>query len=182
MSGLRAAGLLLAAGFKVTVLEARNRIGGRIQQNNELGVPVDIGASWIHGTRGNPFVALAEKAETTTVACSAVESVCDRNGQWLAPGLARKYYIEVWEILEMAMEKSRNEFSSLPDSEKLVDFFRQEVEIRRSAAKQPKVYESLMMQIVEMWGAFMGNEFEKQSLKNLWLEAGLEGGKFDLAL
>jgi hypothetical protein len=34
-----------------------------------------------------------------------------------------------------------------------------------------------MLQIVEMWGAFMGNECENLSLKNLWLDVGLEGGK-----
>jgi hypothetical protein len=40
----------------------------------------------------------------------------------------------------------------------------------------------LMLQIVEMWGAFMGDECENQSLKNIWLDAGLEGGNFDFAI
>ena len=61
MSGLRAAGLLVTAGFEVTILEARDRIGCRIQQSSHFGLPVDIGASWMHGTRDNPFVALAEE-------------------------------------------------------------------------------------------------------------------------
>jgi phytoene dehydrogenase-like protein len=181
VSGLRAAGLLLAAGLKVTVLEARNRIGGRIQQSSELGLPIDVGASWIHGTQGNPFVALAEKTRTTTVACGAVDSICDVNGGWLSCDLARNHYSEVWEILETAMEKSRNEYPSLSNSSKMMDFFRQEVGKRLSEAQQPEAYESFMVQIVEMWGAFMGNECENQSLKNLWLEAGLEGGTFDFA-
>lgn len=33
-----------------------------------------------------------------------------------------------------------------------------------------------MMQIVEMWGAFMGSDCETQGMKNLYLDAGLEGG------
>ena len=76
----------------------------------------------------------------------------------------------------MAMDESRKETTSLPDSAKMMDFFRQEVESRCSQTKQPEVYESLMVQIVEMWGAFMGGECETQGLKNLWLDAGLEGG------
>ena len=178
VSGLRAAGLLVATGFKVTVLEARDRIGGRIQQSSQFGLPVDIGASWLHGTRDNPFVALAEETRTTTIACGAVYSICNSNGVWLSRDAARHHYEEVWEILEMAIEKSRKESALLSNSSKMMDFFRQEVEKRRSEAKKPELYESLMMQIVEMWGAFMGDECENQSLKNLWLEGGLEGGKF----
>ncbi|KAH8598250.1 flavin-containing amine oxidase [Bisporella sp. PMI_857] len=181
VSGLRAAGLLAVAGFEVTVLEARDRIGGRIHQSSQFDVLMDVGASWIHGTHGNPLVALAEKARSTTVACGAVDSICVSNGDWLSPDLARHYYVEVWEILQMAMEKSKIEFASISDSEKMMDFFRQEVGRRRSQVAQPEAYEALMLKIVEMWGAFMGNECENQSLKNLWLDAGLEGDNLLLA-
>lgn len=80
--------------------------------------------------------------------------------------------------MEMAIEKSRKESASLSDSERMMDFFRQEVGRRRSQAEQPETYENLMMKIVEMWGAFMGDECENQSLKSLWVDAGLEGGRF----
>ena len=176
VSGLRAAELLNIAGFHVTILEARDRIGGRIHQSSRFGPLIDLGASWIHGTQHNPVVHLAEKAESTTVACGAVHSICDSNGIWLSSDTARHYYEEVWDILEMAIDKSRKETASLPDSAKMMDFFRQEVGRRRSQAEQPEAYESLMVQIVEMWGAFMGSECETQGLKNLWLDAGLEGG------
>ena len=182
VSGLRAAGLLATAGFQVTVLEARDRIGGRIHQSARFGPLIDLGASWIHGTEHNPIVHLAEKARSTTVACGAVHSICDSRGVWLSSNTARRYYEEVWEILEMAIDKSRKETASLPDSAKMMDFFRQEVERRRSQAKQPEDYESLMVQIVEMWGAFMGSECETQGLKNMSLDAGLEGGILALSL
>jgi monoamine oxidase len=60
MSGLAAAHGLARAGRAVTVLEARDRIGGRIWTVDRLGFPLDLGASWIHGTDGNPLTGLAD--------------------------------------------------------------------------------------------------------------------------
>ena len=61
-AGLAAAQHLAAAGQQVAVLEARDRIGGRAWTSDALGAPVDLGASWIHGTTGNPLVPLARAA------------------------------------------------------------------------------------------------------------------------
>jgi NADPH-dependent 2,4-dienoyl-CoA reductase/sulfur reductase-like enzyme len=41
-AGLRCADILLQHGFKVTILEARNRLGGRVGQSWHLGHPVDL--------------------------------------------------------------------------------------------------------------------------------------------
>ena len=55
MAGLVAARILHDTGFEVQVLEARSRLGGRIWTVSNLGGPVDMGASWIHGMYGNPL-------------------------------------------------------------------------------------------------------------------------------
>jgi len=62
MAGLAAARSLADAGYEVTVLEARDRTGGRIWTDTSLGFPLELGAGWIHGITGNPLVTLAQSA------------------------------------------------------------------------------------------------------------------------
>lgn len=66
ISGLAAAKKLKEKGFNVIVLEAQDKVGGRIRTNRSLGVAFDEGASWIHGTNGNPITALAGQAGMNT--------------------------------------------------------------------------------------------------------------------
>jgi polyamine oxidase len=65
MAGLAAARALQRAGRKVIVLEARERIGGRIKTDRTLGFAAELGANWVHGRTGNPLIALAEGSGTT---------------------------------------------------------------------------------------------------------------------
>lgn len=68
MAGLTAAQDLTQAGHTVTVIEGRERTGGRLHSSRLWpDAVVDLGASWIHGTKGNPVTALAQRAGATTV-------------------------------------------------------------------------------------------------------------------
>ena len=67
MAGAAAARELADAGVDVRVVEARNRIGGRIHSDSAWGPPVELGAAWIHALRGNPLVPLAKEAGLTLV-------------------------------------------------------------------------------------------------------------------
>lgn len=68
MAGLAAARTLHDRGVAVTLLEARDRIGGRVWTSRDWpDVPVDLGASWIHGVRGNPLTALADASGASRV-------------------------------------------------------------------------------------------------------------------
>jgi polyamine oxidase len=61
MAGLGAARYLQDKGQPVLVLEARDRLGGRVHTDHSWGVPLDLGASLIHGSEGNPMVELAQR-------------------------------------------------------------------------------------------------------------------------
>ena len=67
-AGLIAAGDLLAAGRRVRLLEARDRVGGRIWTRREPGVavPIELGAEFIHG-RAPVTEALLEQAGTAVI-------------------------------------------------------------------------------------------------------------------
>ncbi|SPM32424.1 Monoamine oxidase [Mycobacterium rhizamassiliense] len=62
VAGLAAARSLTDAGWPVRVIEARDRIGGRVYTNRDWGVPIEMGASWIHGTTNDPLMELARSA------------------------------------------------------------------------------------------------------------------------
>ncbi len=57
ISGLAAARALVSKGLRVKIIEARDRIGGRIHSVDGF----DYGAHWIHGTEGNPLTNLAHQ-------------------------------------------------------------------------------------------------------------------------
>ena len=83
MAGLGAARALAKAGTQVTVIEARDRIGGRTHTSHLWpDLAVDMGASWIHGTTGNPMTALARKVGVTLTPTSYKRSAAfDAAGQ-----------------------------------------------------------------------------------------------------
>jgi monoamine oxidase len=53
IAGLAAASRLRRAGIPCVVLEARDRVGGRLHTVDLAGVPVDLGGSSIHHPIGN---------------------------------------------------------------------------------------------------------------------------------
>ena len=66
MAGAAAANALRSAGTEVTVLEARNRIGGRIHTDHSMGLPIDLGAAWIHKPTNNPLIKLSGDFKVAT--------------------------------------------------------------------------------------------------------------------
>ena len=78
VSGMGAAKEVKAQGCNVTVLEARNRTGGRINTETMGSTKVDMGASWIHGIgpglgndpkylgKNNPIYTIAQDSKIAT--------------------------------------------------------------------------------------------------------------------
>lgn len=76
MAGLAAARALRNEGIEVEVIEGNDRVGGRIWTSFQWpDVPIDLGASWIHGLKGNPITDLAKEAGATLATTSYDSSV-----------------------------------------------------------------------------------------------------------
>lgn len=61
-AGLGATRRLLAAGYSVACLEARDRVGGRAHTDTgQLGVPWDLGCHWLHHAEVNPLIGYARQ-------------------------------------------------------------------------------------------------------------------------
>ena len=87
IAGLAAAHKLTSVGLSVTVFEGRDRIGGRIHTDLSAGYAADLGASWLHGTNGNPLTPLVDQLGMQSVVYS--EDIVTRSG-------GRKLQISEW--------------------------------------------------------------------------------------
>lgn len=88
MAGLTAANLLQAFGIRTKILEARDRVGGRIWTDRSWpGIPIDMGASWLNGASTNPLLPLARdlRVRTTLADYDAPSQVYDTRGKRIAP-------------------------------------------------------------------------------------------------
>lgn len=81
ISGLSCACKLKQSGKDVLVLEAKERIGGRLHSTHE-GDVFDLGASWIHGIEGNPIWEIAQKNNIQTAVFNYIDpDFIHENGQ-----------------------------------------------------------------------------------------------------
>ncbi|KAF2628537.1 amine oxidase [Macroventuria anomochaeta] len=160
VAGLRCADVLLKHGAKVTIFEGRNRVGGRFCQGKVGEHLVDLGPNWIHGTDNNPILDLANETNTTTM-------------NWDAENTEL-----VWSIIEQAMKHSNAECATIDLEKSLYNFFEEAVgklytDVKEDEAKKKK--RETILQMSEMWGAFVGSEIQKQSLKFFWMEECIDG-------
>jgi len=140
----------------VLVLEARNRIGGRICPGNNRfnGTPVDLGASWIHGMDTNPLAEYARELKLNldvtnnpNLTSGEAFEIYDSKGERINPDIQR----DLRSKFEQITERGRN---IVEESEH--DLSMEEM-ILRSSKKE-------------------GHEFKAEEMHFVdWLKAGLEG-------
>jgi monoamine oxidase len=84
IAGLVAARQLTEAGVRVTLLEARDRLGGRIYTESTGEFPVELGAEFVHG-RPNEILSLAAEGATPIVPVQG-HFRQKTNGEWADAG------------------------------------------------------------------------------------------------
>jgi monoamine oxidase len=107
IAGLGAAQDLAAAGFDVIVIEARDRIGGRLDTARPAGwpIPVELGASWIHDVEASDLAERAERLGIATAPFDYRQSALQSGRLVSDPGaLAAEAYEEIERSLEGAQQ------------------------------------------------------------------------------
>lgn len=112
MAGVAAAARLHSQGVKVTVLEARNRLGGRIWTDGSLGFPLDMGAMWIEGTQGNPVAEQARRFKVRTIPDPDDWLYVDDDGRRLDPDEEEDYKASLLKRLEELSEELDGDISA----------------------------------------------------------------------
>lgn len=105
IAGLGAAKSLANQGAQVTVLEGRDKIGGRIATDWSMGAPFEVGAGWIHGPeKDNPIRGLSDavKAEYYLTDDESL-AVYDQVGKELDDGRLQKIE-RAWEKVHEHIE------------------------------------------------------------------------------
>jgi monoamine oxidase len=139
IAGLAAAQLLAQHGHEAVVLEARQRIGGRIWTSNRWpNAPLDLGATWIHGTKGNPITSVAAKINARMITTSydktivygtsgrRLNKVQDERLRQLhrqikkAMSNAQNHHVD--QSVQAAVEPALNWATIAPEDKRLVDF------------------------------------------------------------
>jgi phytoene dehydrogenase-like protein len=179
MAGLRCADVLLQHGFRVTVIEGRDRIGGRIHQkalpNGRL---ADMGPNWIHGTDDNPIMDLARETKTSMEAADADTYIFDQAGRMYPVKESARYTTIMWDIIQDAFKYSNKYGHSISESTSLFDFVKDQVKQRVPQSENNyEATRTTILKLSEMWGAYIGSPVDRQSLKFFWLEECIEGGK-----
>ena len=109
ISGLAAADNLIDNGKDVLVLEARDRIGGRIWSHLWNGVIIEEGANWIHTSEGNPITEFAEKHGFTTYETPLNSMVAYLNGKEIDNDEYDYLVKEFWTYIIAKQEKGQDE-------------------------------------------------------------------------
>ncbi len=137
---------------------------------------------------------LATETKSTLHSWGERQTIFDENGKVLEETKANRYSEIVWGIIADAFKYSNDHSSTIPPTQSLMDYFKEKVrdysqcdsDELASLGATPETRDlddaqKTLLRIAQMWGAFVGDPIERQSLKFFWLEECIEGGKLSVS-
>lgn len=129
------------------------------------------GPNWIHGTGTNPIVAVAEATNTTLQDFEGDPVIISTDGKLLSADIASKISEFMWATIEAAFEYSNTHKDDIPADRSVLDFFYEKLEKTDFTPKE----KHLCIETCRMWGAYVGDPIERQSMKFFCLEECIDG-------
>ena len=98
----------------------------------------------------------------------------DKHGHVLNERKSKESNEVMWAIIDDAFQYSRDKSTLIPQDQSLFDYFQTKL---KEKDLEPTILETVL-QMARIWGDFIGDPIQKQSLKYLWLEECIDGGPF----
>jgi polyamine oxidase len=175
IAGLTVANALTHAGVECVVVEARDRIGGRLHTIDLAGAPVDLGGSWIHHPIGNPMRAFADQVG---VACRDGDVLADlagfdcAEGRPLTQAEVQEHLALFYEAFPAAVERLRDELGPEASVAEAIESFLASADLEPGLARRAR---QGLRAVIEAEAADL---VERQSLRWMWNELEYDGNYF----
>ncbi|XP_072416997.1 lysine-specific histone demethylase 2 isoform X4 [Chiloscyllium punctatum] len=124
-AGLAAARQLQNFGIKVMVLEARDRIGGRVWDDHSLGVTVGKGAQIVNGCINNPIALMCEQLGSKMHKLGDRCDLIEEGGRVVDPTIDKCIDFHFNAMLDVVAEwrKDKKQFQDVPLGEKIEEIY-----------------------------------------------------------
>ncbi|KAL6231032.1 hypothetical protein BDW75DRAFT_248213 [Aspergillus navahoensis] len=159
-AGLRCADILIQNGAQVTVFEAR-----------------DMGPNWIHGAGANPILDIAQATRTMLHEFEGSQLVFGSDGKAVDERVAVKISEVLWTTIDEAFTYSNSHKDDIPAEKSLLDFIRERLQ-KTDLNEDEK---QLCVDAARLWGCYVGDPIERQSLKFFSLEESIDGSNYFVA-
>ncbi len=175
IAGLTVANALAHAGVACVVVEARDRVGGRLHTIDLAGCPVDMGGSWIHHPIGNPMRAFADQVG---VGCRDGDPLPEMaafdfgESRRLSPGEVGAELSTLYEAFPAAIDRLRRELGPDASAAEGIDAFVEGADLSPTVARRAR---QGLRALIEGESADLS---EHQSLRWMWNEFEYEGSFF----
>ncbi len=148
IAGVAAARAISDAGYRVHIIEARDRVGGRIWSWSDWGAPIELGANWIHTADGNPIAKLAKKAGVATQSDpeEGEEVMIDlvAGGRRLSEAEVESWYDRIEQILDDVYDDA----GDADDTQSVWDAIAAHPRYQKLDAEQRRFVDAVIVQVI----------------------------------